>query len=101
MFLGAKMYRLSEFSCSSFSLRVAKNVVKEVATSKAFAVHEQFYPAVIYLSTDKICLAVMYNFVPSPQLDVTRKLDLKRRLVVCCTWTFCTKLKNYAKFRIR
>eukprot|EP00490_Sorites_sp_Unknown_P000558 CAMPEP_0114690540 /NCGR_PEP_ID=MMETSP0191-20121206/65824_1 /TAXON_ID=126664 /ORGANISM="Sorites sp." /LENGTH=520 /DNA_ID=CAMNT_0001980613 /DNA_START=56 /DNA_END=1619 /DNA_ORIENTATION=- len=29
----------------------------------AFAVHEQFYPAVIYLSTDKICLAVMYNFV--------------------------------------
>ncbi|CAJ1441293.1 unnamed protein product, partial [Effrenium voratum] len=29
----------------------------------AFVVHEQFYPAVIYLSTDKICLAVMYNFV--------------------------------------
>ena len=53
-------------------------MVKEVATSKAFAVHEQFYPAVIYLSTDKICLAVMYNFVPSPQLNVTRKFDLKK-----------------------
>ena len=37
------------------------------AGAEAFAVHEQFYPAVIYLSTDKICLAVMYNFVPLSQ----------------------------------
>eukprot|EP00931_Biecheleriopsis_adriatica_P101707 TRINITY_DN76793_c0_g1_i1.p1 TRINITY_DN76793_c0_g1~~TRINITY_DN76793_c0_g1_i1.p1 ORF type:complete len:595 (-),score=117.51 TRINITY_DN76793_c0_g1_i1:94-1878(-) len=28
----------------------------------AYVVHEQFYPAVVYLSTDKMCLAVMYNF---------------------------------------
>lgn len=30
--------------------------------SHAYVVHEQFYPAVVYLSTDKMCLAVMYNF---------------------------------------
>merc|ERR1719197_754580 len=28
----------------------------------AYVAHEQFYPAVVYLSTDKMCLAVMYNF---------------------------------------
>jgi len=28
----------------------------------AYVVHEQFYPAVVYLSTDKMCLAIMYNF---------------------------------------
>ena len=39
------------------------------AVLEAFVVHEQFYPAVIYLSTDKMCLAVMYNFasgIPAP-----------------------------------
>jgi len=30
--------------------------------SHAYVAHEQFYPAVVYLSTDKMCLAVMYNF---------------------------------------
>eukprot|EP00930_Biecheleria_cincta_P021555 TRINITY_DN15948_c0_g1_i2.p1 TRINITY_DN15948_c0_g1~~TRINITY_DN15948_c0_g1_i2.p1 ORF type:complete len:532 (+),score=95.13 TRINITY_DN15948_c0_g1_i2:104-1699(+) len=30
--------------------------------SHAYVVHEQFYPAVVYLSTDKMCLAVIYNF---------------------------------------
>mmetsp|Transcript_93902 Transcript_93902/g.265703 ORF Transcript_93902/g.265703 Transcript_93902/m.265703 type:complete len:616 (-) Transcript_93902:62-1909(-) len=28
----------------------------------AYVAHEQFYPAVVYLSTDKMCLAVFYNF---------------------------------------
>lgn len=30
--------------------------------SHAYVSHEQFYPAVVYLSTDKISLAIMYNF---------------------------------------
>lgn len=28
----------------------------------AYVAHEQWYPAVVYLSTDKMCLAFMYNF---------------------------------------
>ena len=30
--------------------------------SHAYITYEQFYPAVVYLSTDKISLAIMYNF---------------------------------------
>lgn len=41
---------------------VLSTLVVAGVVAHAFVVHEQFYPAVIYLSTDKMCLAVMYNF---------------------------------------
>ena len=58
------------------------------AKFQAFAVHEQFYPAVIYLSTDKICLAVMYNFVLSPQLGTELYFETMSlgSMVILCLW---------------
>jgi len=48
------------FSFSSYF--VLSSLVVLGVMSHAYVVHEQFYPAVVYLSTDKMCLAVMYNF---------------------------------------
>lgn len=41
---------------------VLSTLVVSGVISHAYVVHEQFYPAVVYLSTDKMCLAIMYNF---------------------------------------
>jgi len=41
---------------------VLSTLVVAGIVSHAYVTHEQFYPAVVYLSTDKICLAIMYNF---------------------------------------
>jgi len=40
---------------------VLSTLVVAGIVSHAYVTHEQFYPAVVYLSTDKICLAIMYN----------------------------------------
>eukprot|EP00434_Breviolum_minutum_P040254 symbB.v1.2.035763.t1/scaffold4890.1/size33415/4 len=54
---------LKDLEMNFTSYVVLSTLVVLGVVAHAFAVHEQFYPAVIYLSTDKICLAVMYNFV--------------------------------------
>lgn len=41
---------------------VLSTLVVAGVMAHAYVAHEQFYPAVVYLSTDKMCLAVMYNF---------------------------------------
>lgn len=41
---------------------VLSSLVVAGVVAHAYVAHEQFYPAVVYLSTDKMCLAVMYNF---------------------------------------
>eukprot|EP00927_Polykrikos_kofoidii_P027303 TRINITY_DN24070_c0_g3_i2.p1 TRINITY_DN24070_c0_g3~~TRINITY_DN24070_c0_g3_i2.p1 ORF type:complete len:702 (+),score=113.45 TRINITY_DN24070_c0_g3_i2:101-2206(+) len=41
---------------------VLSTLVVTGIVAHAYVAHEQFYPAVVYLSTDKMCLAVMYNF---------------------------------------
>jgi len=41
---------------------VLSSLVVAGVMAHAYVAHEQFYPAVVYLSTDKMCLAVMYNF---------------------------------------
>lgn len=41
---------------------VLSTLVVAGVVAHAYVAHEQFYPAVVYLSTDKMCLAVMYNF---------------------------------------
>lgn len=41
---------------------ILSSLVVAGVVAHAYVGHEQFYPAVVYLSTDKMCLAVMYNF---------------------------------------
>lgn len=45
-----------------YSYFVLSTLIVSGIVTHAYVVHEQFYPAVVYLSTDKMCLAAMYNF---------------------------------------
>jgi len=45
-----------------YSYFVLSTLVVGGVVTHAYVAHEQFYPAVVHLSTDKMCLAVMYNF---------------------------------------
>mmetsp|Transcript_32958 Transcript_32958/g.70970 ORF Transcript_32958/g.70970 Transcript_32958/m.70970 type:complete len:688 (+) Transcript_32958:230-2293(+) len=46
-----------------YSYFVLSSLVAFGVMAHAYVVHEQFFPAVVHLSTDKVCLAVMYNFL--------------------------------------
>lgn len=53
---------LEEVQMNFSSYFVLSTLVVVGIITHAYVAHEQWYPAVVYLSTDKMCLAVMYNF---------------------------------------